>query len=87
MKCIGKVNDKGPLKTLFSGPLKTEYVRQDVQFTVKSSLVAFNLLDLFGTEPTTGSVIARSCSEPGTPSITLSSPLLAGRLRDPPGKR
>jgi hypothetical protein len=78
VKCIGKVNDKGPLKTLFSGPLKTEYVRQDVKFTVKSSLVAFDLLDLFGTEPTTGSVIARSCSEPGTPSITLSSPLLAG---------
>jgi hypothetical protein len=76
VKCIGKV--KGKLQTLFSGPLKTEYVRQDVKFTVKSSLVAFNLLDLFGTEPTTASVIARSCSEPGTPSITLSSPLLAG---------
>lgn len=79
VKCVGKVKDKGPLKTLFSGPLKTEYVRQDVQFTVKSSLVAFNLLDLFaGAEPSTGSVIARSCSEPGTPSITLSSPALGG---------
>jgi hypothetical protein len=76
VKCIGKV--KGKLQTLFTGPLKTEYVRQDVHFTVKSSLVAFNLLDFFGTEPTTGSVIARSCSEPGTPSITLSSPLLSG---------
>ena len=34
------------------------------------------LLDLFGTEPSTQSVIARSCSEPGTPSITLSSPAI-----------
>jgi hypothetical protein len=78
VKCIGKVNDKGPLKTLFTGPLKTEYVRQDVNFSPKSSLVSFNLLDLFGTEPSTQTVIARSCSEPGTKSITLSSPALGG---------
>jgi hypothetical protein len=74
VKCIGKV--KGKLMTLFSGPLKTEYVRQDVNLSPKSSLFSLNLLDLFGTEPSTQTVIARSCSEPGTPSITLSSPAL-----------
>jgi hypothetical protein len=78
VKCIGKVNDKGPLKTLFTGPLKTEYVRQDINFSPKSNPVALDLLDFFGTEPTTQSVIARSCSEPGTKSITLSSPALGG---------
>ncbi len=76
VNCIGKVNDKGPLKTLFTGPLKTEYVRQDVNLSPKGSPFSLNLLDLFGSEPTTGSVIARSCSEPGTPSITLSSPAI-----------
>jgi hypothetical protein len=79
VKCIGKVNDKGPLKTLFTGPLKTEYVRQDVNLSPKGSLFSLNLLDLFGSEPTTGSVIARSCSEPGTPSITLTSPAIGGK--------
>jgi hypothetical protein len=74
VKCQGLV--KGKMKTLFTGPLKTEYVRQDNHFTIASSLVAFNLLDLFGTEPTTASVLDRSCSEPGTPSITLTSPAL-----------
>jgi hypothetical protein len=79
VKCIGKVNDKGPLKTLFTGPLKTEYVRQDANLSPKSSLYSMNLLDLFaGTEPSTQSVIVRSCSEPGTKSITLSSPALGG---------
>jgi hypothetical protein len=77
VKCIGKVNDKGPLKTLFTGPLKTEYVRQDVNLSPKS-LTGLPLLDLFGTEPSTQTVIARSCSEPGTKSITLSSPALGG---------
>jgi hypothetical protein len=78
VKCIGKVNDKGPLKTLFTGPLKTEYVRQDVNLSPKGGLFSMNLLDMFGTEPSTQTVIARSCSEPGTPSITLSSPALGG---------
>ena len=76
VKCMGLV--KGKLKTLFTGPLKTEYVRQDAQFTLKSSISDFNLLDLIGTEPTTASVLNRSCSEPGTTSITLTSPVLAG---------
>jgi hypothetical protein len=75
VKCEGLVH--GKMKTLFSGPLKTEYIRQDNQFTIASSLVAFNLLDLFGTEPTTASVLNRSCSEPGTKSITLTSSALA----------
>ena len=78
VKCIGKVNDKGPLKTLFTGPLKTEYVRQDANLSPKSSLTGLPLLDLFGTVPSTQTVIARSCSEPGTKSITLSSPALGG---------
>jgi hypothetical protein len=77
VKCIGKVH--GKLKTLFSGPLKTEYVRQDVNLSPKSSLFSLNLLDLFGSEPTNQSVIARSCSEPGTPSITLSSPAVGAK--------
>jgi hypothetical protein len=76
MKCVGLV--KGKLKTLFSGPLKTEYVRKDVNFKPANSLTAMNLLDLYGTEPSTQNVIARSCSEPGTKSITLSSPALGG---------
>ena len=54
VKCIGKVNDKGPLKTLFTGPLKTEYVRQDAKLSPKGSIFSMNLLDLFGTEPPTG---------------------------------
>jgi hypothetical protein len=77
VKCIGKVH--GKLKTLFTGPLKTEYVRQDAQLSPKTSLFSFNLLDLFGTEPSTQPVIARSCSEPGTPSITLTSPAIGGK--------
>jgi hypothetical protein len=77
VKCIGKVH--GKLKTLFSGPLKTEYVRQDAKLSPKSGLFSMNLLDLFGTEPSTQTVIARSCSEPGTPSITLSSPAVGGK--------
>jgi hypothetical protein len=76
MQCVGLV--KGKLKTLFTGPLKTEFVRQDVNFKPPNSITAINLLDIFGTEPTTQDVIARSCSEPGTPSITLSSPALGG---------
>jgi hypothetical protein len=75
MKCVGLV--KGKLKTLFTAPLKTEYVRQDINLKPANSLTAFNLLDIFGTEPVTQDVIVRSCSEPGTPSITLSSAALA----------
>jgi hypothetical protein len=77
VKCIGKVH--GKLQTLFSGHLTTEYVRQDAELSPKTGLFSFNLLDLFGTEPSTQSVIARSCSEPGTPSITLSSPAVGGK--------
>jgi hypothetical protein len=75
VKCLGQVH--GHLQTLFSGPLKTEYVRQDNQFTPKGGLISFDVLDLFGTEPQTQSAIVRSCSEPGTPSITISSPAVA----------
>jgi hypothetical protein len=74
VKCLGQVG--GKLKPLFSGPLKTEYVRQDVNLSPPGPY-SLNLLDLFGTTPSTQTVIARSCSEPGTPSITLSSPVLA----------
>jgi hypothetical protein len=77
VKCIGKVN--GKLQTLFTGPLKTEYVRQDAKLSPKGGIFSMNLLDLFGTEPMTQTVIARSCSEPGTPSITLSSPAVGGK--------
>jgi hypothetical protein len=77
VKCIGKVN--GKLQTLFSGPLKTEYVQQDAKLSPKGGIFASNLLDLFGTEPMTQTVIARACSEPGTPSITLSSPAVGGK--------
>ncbi len=74
VKCLGLV--KGHLQTLLTGPLKTEYVRQDNQFTPKGGLVSFDVLDLFGTAPMTQTAIVRSCSEPGTPSITISSPAL-----------
>jgi hypothetical protein len=77
--CIGRSHgNSGPLVTKMTGLLKTEYVRQDVNFKPANSLTALNLLDLFGTEPSTQTVIARSCSEPGTKSITLSSPALGG---------
>jgi hypothetical protein len=75
VKCQGLVH--GKLSTLFSGKMATEYVRQDVNLSPPGAIVSFNLLDLFGTEPSNQSVIARSCSEPGTPSITLTSPALA----------
>jgi hypothetical protein len=79
VECIGRSHgNSGPLVTKMKGELKTEYVRQDVNFKPANSLTALNLLDLFGTEPSTQTVIARSCSEPGTKSITLSSPALGG---------
>jgi hypothetical protein len=37
----------------------------------------FDQVDLFGSAPAEHTVINRSCEEPGTPSITLSSPILA----------
>jgi hypothetical protein len=78
VECIGRSHGtSGPLVTKMAGHLKTEYVRKDVNFKPANSISALNLLDLFGTEPVTQDVIVRSCSEPGTPSITLSSPALA----------
>jgi hypothetical protein len=78
VECIGRSHgNSGPLVTKMTGGLKTEYVRKDINFKPANSLTALNLLDVFGTEPVTQNVIVRSCSEPGTPSITLSSPALA----------
>jgi hypothetical protein len=83
VKCEGL--KKGKLTTFFSGPLETEYIRKDVNFSPKSSLVTFDLLDLFGTEPSTQDLIVRSCSEPGTPSMTLSAPPLIPTTTLPAG--
>jgi hypothetical protein len=83
VKCEGL--KKGKLTTFFSGPLETEYIRKDVNFSPKSSLVTFDLLDLFGTEPSTQDVIVRSCSEPGTPSVTISAPPLITAATLPAG--
>jgi hypothetical protein len=77
VKCMGLV--KGKMQTLFSGPLKTEYVREKAMLSPKSGLLAMHLLDLFGTESMTQTAIVRACSEPGTPSITLSSPAVGGK--------
>ncbi len=75
VKCEGLKNHK--LTTFFSGPLETEYIRKDANLSPASSPVSLDLIDLFGTEPLTQDVIVRSCSEPGTPSMTITaSPFL-----------
>ena len=69
--------EHGKLVAIMKGPLKTKFVHKDVNFNPPSAFDAFDQVDLFGAEPATHTVINRSCEEPGTPSITLSSPALA----------
>ncbi len=79
MSCLGlKYGTHGPLITKMTGGLKTEYVRKDVNFKPAGVFTAENVLNLFGTQPQEATAINRSCSEPGTPSITISSPALGG---------
>jgi hypothetical protein len=75
LKCLKLKH--GKLATIFSAPLKTEYVRQDVNFYPANVFTAEAQMNLFGTEPQIQTVANRSCQELGTPSITISSPAIA----------
>ncbi len=75
VSCMHQVH--GQLVPAFSAPLKTKFIHQDVNFNPPGVYDVFDQVDLFGPEPRTHTVINRSCEEPGTPSITLSSPALA----------
>ncbi|MBN9622052.1 MAG: hypothetical protein J0H06_03710, partial [Actinobacteria bacterium] len=74
VSCMHQVH--GKLVPAFTAPLKTKFIRQDVNFN-PPIFDAFDQVDLFGLIPRTYTVINRSCEEPGTPSITLSSPAFA----------
>lgn len=74
LSCMHQVN--GKLVPAITGPLKTKFIHKDVNFA-PSVFDALDLVDLFGLVTRTQTVINRSCEEPGTPSITLSSPALA----------
>jgi hypothetical protein len=75
VSCMHQVH--GQLVPAFKAPLKTKFIREDVNFNPPGLFDAFDQVDLFGLTPQTHTVINRSCEEPGTPSITLSSPALA----------
>lgn len=67
----------GHLVSAMTGGLKTNFVHKDVNFSPPGSFTSNDQMDFFGTEPQTEIVINRSCSEPGTPSVTVSSPALS----------
>jgi hypothetical protein len=75
LKCLKLKH--GKLAPIFSAPLKTEYVRQDVNFYPPNVFTAEPQMIFLGTEPQTQTVANRSCQELGTPSITISSPAIA----------
>jgi hypothetical protein len=67
----------GHLVSIMTGGLKTNFVHKDVNFSPPGSFTSNDQMDFFGTAPQTEVVINRSCSEPGTPSVTVSSPALS----------
>lgn len=78
MKCVGRSHgNHGKLVTKMTGALKTDYVRKDINFSPEGSLTSQHLIDRFGTDEQNNQVISRSCQEPGTKTLTLSSAALA----------
>jgi hypothetical protein len=75
MSCMHQ--EHGKLVAIMKGPLKTTFVHKDVNFNPPGVYDIFDQVDLSGLVTREYTVINRSCEEPGTPSITVSSPALA----------
>jgi hypothetical protein len=75
MSCMSQKH--GHLVAILKAPMKTRFVRKDVNFSPSGLYTAMDQVDMFGLVTREYSVLNRSCEEPGTPSITLSSVIFA----------